>query len=113
MVGCDQDPGQPAREIGPYLADLDVSHGVATARLGDPDDSRIGLLAALYISIKLGVIERMAEEAGAPFNERCLRSHPGHQSPEVLASERAQGNVRQSRDLLHHSSSTGGRANPS
>jgi len=42
------------------LADLDVAHRIATAGLGDPDDSRMGLPAALQISIKLGVIERMA-----------------------------------------------------
>ena len=75
MVGRDQNPGQSARQVWPYLADLDMANMV-TAALGGLKASRIRVLTALDIRIELGIVERMAEEAGAPFSEGFLRWYP-------------------------------------
>jgi hypothetical protein len=94
FVGCNKNTRQPARQMRPYLAYLDVANGFAIYCARREDHASIGLLGTVKISFKLRVSQRVAEERGAPLNEIVLGWQPRNQSIEVVGPERAERNWR-------------------
>src|SRR5262245_534913 len=92
LVRCNKNSRQPARQMRPYLADLDVADGFAVCCARRKDRTSVGLLGTLEIPLKLSVGERVAEEPCAPRNEIILGRQPGNQSIEVVGAERAKRN---------------------
>ena len=76
FVRRNEDAGQPAREMGPYLAYLDVAHRFALVRPNREDLADMQLLGALEVAFQLGVGQRVAEERCAPFDEIVLGWQP-------------------------------------
>ncbi len=90
LVGYNKNPRQSARQMRPYLADLDVADGFAVYCASRKDHASVGLLGTLEIPFKLSVGQRVAEEPCAPRNEIILGWQPGNQSVEVVAAEAAE-----------------------
>jgi hypothetical protein len=53
LTGRDENPRQSARQMGPYLAYLNMANGIAINVLTHEDGTSVGLLGGLKISLKL------------------------------------------------------------
>ena len=72
LIGSNKNPRQPARQMRPYLTDLDMADGFAVCGASRKDHASVGLLGTLEIAFKLSVGQRVAEEPCAPLNESIL-----------------------------------------